>query len=615
MPPANPVRKNLFKAFLQTLASLFAIPLIALAFSHYVLATQDAAFMRRVETQIPADTRMSPERQQEALAWYHARPLSSACDDNDPKDQEFHEKACEDYSMRWQFHWTQRAAIAALLLGAGLLATALALAALAFVNRGLRYASFVAGWRLMTAASAVEVVLQSSMVVWLSFWLTAYFWERYFVKLVVIAGCAAGLAVFYAIWMLFKKSALDGRIEGELVTSADAPSLWSAVQASAARVKTAAPDHIVAGIDTNFFVTEAPCVVQGRTIKGRTLFISIPLLRVLSKQEADAVLAHELAHLGGGDTRSSALLGPKLKQFDQYTWRMHGGGLTLVAHYLLRLYRMIFSFALARDSREREYLADRVAARLTAPQAIVHSLIKISAYAQYRDQVERRLFAQERQHGGALGISGFVAEGLHPYAMSPDFVGTMRGASVPHPYDSHPPLRERMRNVGFAVEEARYGAIVTAVPQVTWVDDIPGAGAIESRLWTAYEQRFMEAHLRSLAYRYEPKNDKERAIVLRYFPPMAFDLGKGRHITVSYDALHADADGGQPILWDQIKKILYKDSSFGNTATVTLVDRGTSKTVDRKIKLRGLGKQQEAAFKAAVNRYWHRHQVMRSQQK
>ena len=614
MPLANPVRKHLSKVFLQTLASLFAIPLIALAFTHYVLATQDAAFMQRVETQISADDRMAPADRAQALAWYHARPLSSACEDTDPKDRAFREKACEDYSMRWQFHWTERTAVSTLVLGVALLATALALGALAFVNRGLRYASFVAGWRLMTLASALEVVLQSAMVVWLSFWLTAYFWERYFVKLVVLAGVAAVLAVFYAIWMLFKRAAADGAIEGELVAPDDAPLLWAAVRASAARVKTAAPDHIVAGIDTNFFVTEAPCVVQGRTIKGRTLFISIPLLRVLSKQEADAVLAHELAHLGGGDTRSSAMLGPRLKQFDQYTWRMHGGGLTLVAHYLLRLYRMIFSFALARDSREREHLADRVAAGLTAPQAIVHSLIKISAYAQYRDQVERRLFAQDRQHGLVLGISAFVAEGLHPYATSPDFVEAMRGANVPHPYDSHPPLRERMRNVGFPVEEERYGGIVAAVPAATWVDDIPVAAALEARLWTAYEQRFNEAHLHSLAYRYRPANDEELAIVLRYFPPVTFAVGKGDHITVSHDALHADADGGRPIPWDQIKQIQYKESSFGNTATVTLVDRDTLKKVDRKIKLRGMGKQQEAAFKAAIKRYWHRHQVMRSQQ-
>lgn len=613
MSLADPVRKDLAKVFLQTLASLFLIPIITFAFAHMVLARQDAEFMRHVESEVASDTRMTSEQQQGTVAYYRAHPLSSSCDVVDAKDQEFHDRACETYSMRWQFYWALKGAAIALVLGTGLLAMTLVLAALAFVNRGLRYASFVAGWRVMTAASAAEVVMQSSMVVWLSFWLTAYFWERYFVKLVALAGIAAAIAAFYAVWTLFKKPSLANSIEGELVAPADAPLLWAAVQASAARVKTAAPDHIVAGIDANFFVTEAPCVVQGRTIRGRTLFISIPLLRVLSRQEADAVLCHELAHLGGGDTRSSALLGPRLKQFDQYTWRMHGGGLTLVAHYLLRLYRMIFSFALARDSREREFMADRVAAGLTAPQAIVQSLVKISAYAQYRGQVERRLFEHDRQHGAALGISGVVAQGLLPYATSPDFVATMRTASVPHPYDSHPPLRERMGNVGHVVKEVHYGAIVAAVPQATWVEDMPVADALEARLWTAYEQRFNEQHLRNLAYRYEPKNDEERAVVLRYFPPIAFDLGKGARITITYDALHADADGGQPILWDQIKQMAYKDSSFGNTLSVTFVDRSTMKSSDRKIKLRGLGKQ-EATLKAVVNAYWHRHQVMRSQQ-
>jgi Zn-dependent protease with chaperone function len=191
--------------------------------------------------------------------------------------------------------------------------------------------------------------------------------------------------------------------------------------------------------------------VAGQTLTGRTLFVSIPLLRVLDTSEADAVLAHELAHLGGGDTRSSAALGPKLNQFDLYTWQMRSGGLTIVAHYLLRLYRMVFEFALARDSREREYTADRVAAKLTAPQSIVQSLIKISAYSSYRNTVERKLFEQEHQHSGALGIAGFVADGLHPYARSGEFVTAMKTAAVPHPYDTHPPLLERMRNVNHKV--------------------------------------------------------------------------------------------------------------------------------------------------------------------
>ncbi len=196
---------------------------------------------------------------------------------------------------------------------------------------------------------------------------------------------------------------------------------------------------------------------------------------MLDQTEADAVLAHELAHLGGGDTRSSAALGPQLLQFDQYTWKMRSGGLTIVAHYLLRLYRMIFSFALARDSREREYKADRVAAGLTAPHAIVQSLIKISAYASYRGDVERKLFAQNREHDGALGIARFVADGLPPYASSDVFIEAMKTADVPHPYDNHPPLLERMRNVGHHVPESAYGAIVATAPEASWADDIETA--------------------------------------------------------------------------------------------------------------------------------------------
>ena len=607
------VRTDLVKVFLLSIAWLFVIPIATLVFTHHALISGDAEFLERVEQRVAADTRRSPDQKQELLAFYRAHPLSAACTASGPDEQAFHDQVCETYSMHWQFHWAERAAQATLWLGAALLLAALALGALAFVNRGLRYASFVAGWRVMTIGSAVEVVLQSAMVVWLSFWLTAYFWERYYIKLVGIAGVAAAAAVFFAIYTLFKKSAGGHEIEGDLLTPDDAPRLWQRIRALAAQVKTAPPDQVVAGIDTNFFVTEAPCTVQGQPVLGRTLFISIPLLRVLDTQEADAVLAHELAHLGGGDTRRSAMLGPKLQQFDQYTWEMRSGGLTIVAHYLLRLYRMIFSFALARDSRDREYNADRVAAGLTAPHAIVQSLIKISAYSSYRNDVESRLFAEDRRHGASLGIAGFVAEGLRPYAQSDAFITTMRSAGVPHPYDSHPPLSERMRNVGHMVDEQAYGPIVTTAPEASWVDEMPTAHAIEERLWAQYEQQFSQAHERSLAYRYEPANDEELAIVLRYFPDVVFERKGGERIEIGHTGMKATADGGQTIPWDEVKGLSFNNSNFGNALVVTHFDKGVLGSRTTKVKLSGLGKQ-EAGFKEAVSHYWHRHQVMRAQQ-
>eukprot|EP01041_Mallomonas_annulata_P039487 gene39487-63183_t len=54
------------------------------------------------------------------------------------------------------------------------------------------------------------------------------------------------------------------------------------------------------------------------------------LLRILDQAEADAVFGHELAHLRGGDTQSSARLGPKLVQFDHYRHAVRSGGLSAV---------------------------------------------------------------------------------------------------------------------------------------------------------------------------------------------------------------------------------------------------------------------------------------------
>lgn len=613
MAVARTIHKDLFRVFLLTLVSLFAIPAATLVFTEYALRSQDAEFLQAIESRIAADTRLSAADKALTTEFYRSHPLSKACSATAPEDKDFHDQVCSPYSMQWQFHWADRAAIWTLALGAALLAAALVLGALAFANRGLRYASFVAGWRLMTVSSAVEVVLQSAMLVWLSFWLTAYFMERYYVKLIAIAGIAAAIAVFYAIYTLFKKLPFGSEIEGELVAEADAPRLWNRIRELATRVKTAPPDHIVAGIDTNFFVTEAPCDVRGRTLNGRTLFVSIPLLRVLDQTEADAVLAHELAHLGGGDTRSSAALGPKLQQFDQYTWEMRSGGLTIVAHFLLRLYRMIFSFALARDSREREFKADRVSAGLTAPNAIVQSLIKISAYASYRNDVERKLFEQNRQHDGALGIAGFVAAGLPPYAGSEAFIETMKTADVPHPYDSHPPLLERMRNVGHHVPESAYGAIVSTAPSASWADEIETAADIETRMWNDYEQRFVQNHELSLAYRYEPATEEERAVVLRHFPPVEFALKNNERVQVSYQGLHQSVDGGSTIGWDEVKDLTFQDNAFADMLIVSHHDKGMLGARTTKVKVGGLGKQKDN-FKGAVGRYWQRHQIMRAEQ-
>ena len=97
----------------------------------------------------------------------------------------------------------------------------------------------------------------------------------------------------------------------------------------------------------------------------------------------------------------------------------------------------------------------------------------------------------------------------------------------------NPPLAERMQNVGHTVGEQDYSAIVTRAPEATWIPDIPTADSIEQRLWGVYEQQFAAAHEQQLAYRYRPATDEERALVLKYFPPVEFALRGGKRVGIS----------------------------------------------------------------------------------
>jgi hypothetical protein len=289
---------------------------------------------------------------------------------------------------------------------------------------------------------------------------------------------------------------------------------------------------------------------------------------------------------------------------------MGSGGLTRVVWPFMQLYRLILQAALSHDSREREFKADRAAARLVSPQAVVEALVKVIAYSSYRDNVEQGLFDSRKKLEGELGMAATVAAGLQSYARSDDFADDMHLARIPHPFDSHPSLALRMRNVGFRLEPEDFGRTVGTPPRGTWAEDIASADAIEQRLWSAYEAEFAQQHEVSLAYRYWPRNDEELAVVQKYFPPVAFSLRQGS-IGVTYRGI---APQGEPELeWDEVKAMQYSDGSFGDSLVVTLNEKAMVGNKTRKISLSGLGKQKDA-FKEAVGLYWHRHKVARGQE-
>ncbi|WP_082565264.1 M48 family metalloprotease [Duganella sp. Root1480D1] len=597
------LKSDLMRMALYAVLSLALVPGITLVFSGHVLKTWDREFLESIEGDLRKANVALAEREQ-VLARFRADPPSTICGNSDPAAAEYRSRACEPWGHQWQFYWAHKVS-QIMLLGGVLLAALIVLLCLAAQRgRDVQYRSLLLGRRLLSWSGSIEVVAQNAMLAWLSFWLTAWFFHMYSIKLVAITGIAAAAAALLAVTQIFARPKWKFEVEGELVREQDAPALWQRVRGLAQMLGTAPPRQIIGGIDTNFFVTESQISLGNQTVDGRTLFVSLPLLRVLDQREADAVLAHELAHFSGGDTERSAKLGPALSQFDGYLGAMQGNFMTLIAYYPLALYRTALELGLMRESREREFLADRAAAQAVAGRPLISALIKISAYGNYRGHIEEELFQRDDRHEGEIGIAAYVAQGLKPFANSERFQDAMQGASVPHPFDSHPKLSERMENVSSPIPSKLFGAVVASTVANSWHSEILTAEAIEARLWNAYESRFAKAHEHTLAYRYHPSNDAERAIVLKYFPPR--DFGP---IVVAYDGITVNADQSN-FDWDQVTNMNYEDGYGGDVLTLTLADPHSGKTSSKKVKLPGL-KPQRDELKQALGMYKQRHAVSR----
>lgn len=610
MHSLEPVKRDLLRLSRNALLALFLIPVLSLLFIGHAQSGWDRDFTASASRATEANLAISPADRAQMIAMFEAMPPSKACAAGAPVPPSYRAALCGGYGQAyghiWQFQLAGKTVKGLLLFELAVCLALIVLARMAFRGRQAQYRSLVLAWGLLAWSGALIVVAQSALLTWLSYWLTAWFFHVYSIKLVGVTGFLAGAAALAAVAQIFARLPREMPIDGELVREADAPALWARIKALAAQMGTAAPHRIVAGIDANFFVTEGAVQVQGRTFRGRSLYVSLPLLRVLDQREADAVLAHELAHFKGGDTGSSAALGPKLAQFDLYVARMNGPSLTLIGFYLLAAYRTVFEVALMRDSREREFLADRAAARAVHALPLMRALVKVAAYGSYRDRIEQELFERRSRHEGSLGIAAQVAEGLQPFARSHQFRRLMVQASVPHPFDSHPLLRERMANLKCVVPEEEFGQVLAHPVLQCWASEILTGEAIEARLWASYERQFAQAHEQNLAWRYLPRTEAERAVVEQYFPARRFDLSDGRSLDLDYEGL--DLPDGTRLMWREIDGVGYEDGMLGDVLTLTLKEKGAFGRKSVKVKLAGI-KAQRDLLKAALGQYWERHKV------
>jgi hypothetical protein len=284
------------------------------------------------------------------------------------------------------------------------------------------------------------------------------------------------------------------------------------------------------------------------------------MLKVLAVDEADAVLGHELAHFSGQDTLWSRKISPLTEKFALYLQALASGMSLIVAHFM-HVFWKLYGLSIRRLSRVREFRADRIGADLVSADAMKRALIKITCYCEYRAKTEQGIFEKQRvdrelnlpmqlEQGYPAFLSGFAENGESVLER------------VPHPFDTHPTLNNRLAQLGFEAHTALHDPELQQPAANSWYHAIGNAADVEHRLWTEQQEALQSLHSVSLAWRLMPTDEEQAAVVREHFPQAIFRKKDGSQATLEFDRIQLPGAATSILFKDIVHVVL--DDSWGN---------------------------------------------------
>ncbi len=325
------------------------------------------------------------------------------------------------------------------------------------------------------------------------------------VHFILIGGI--GLAALFGgvslIISSFKMAAKQNHfVMGEVLDPEHHSKLYTYIRGLAERLGARPPEHIVVGLEPNFYVTSADVQVAGREkpLTGETLFLSLPLARIFSPEEITAVVGHELGHFRGQDTFYSLKFSPVYSGLTHAVSKMEspeeGGGAdsiaTLPALSMLSFMIDVFHTNVSAISREREFEADKAAAEVAMPQALATSLLKISLYGQAWNTLQEHTVARLTQGKTTRNLSQLFSSTVR-YDVNreslPQVIDTIAQETIAHPTDSHPPTVHRIQALGLSVDDIDHQSLL--IPEECAIDLIQDHRALEERLTILQQQYYV----------------------------------------------------------------------------------------------------------------------------
>lgn len=246
---------------------------------------------------------------------------------------------------------------------------------------------------------------------------------------------------------------------GVLLQPSAHPKLFEEIHQLAADLNEPVPEEVYLIGAVNAWVADRGGILGFGS--RRVMAIGLPLFSILSVSEFRGVLAHEFAHYYGGDTK----LGPFVYRTQSAVARAlqntarFGAGVSLpwlfrlvqrgVAH-LLNWYFLLFLRVINFVSRKSEFRADELACIIAGNSAVAEGLRKIHgagwAWLLYWASEVSPLAIGGHIPPIAAGFAQFLAAPTVAPQIAQYLEKELVGGES-DPYDSHPPLRQRLAAV------------------------------------------------------------------------------------------------------------------------------------------------------------------------
>jgi Zn-dependent protease with chaperone function len=305
--------------------------------------------------------------------------------------------------------------------------------------------------KLVLVGSAALLVLQGALilgVLWESMQVSGWTWPwlLFIVGITVVLGAAGALD---AVAKMGRRRALS--VNGRALRRDEEPALFAEVDDIALRLGAEAPTTILAGFEPNFFVVDADVEALGSAQTGKTMFVSLPVAGLLTREEFRAIVGHELGHLRGDDTLFTRRVSPLYGAAGDAFGGLLGAGrrgigiITLPVGLMLQAVFGTLFGSLGEMKRSRELEADRAGAEATSALAFASALVKLTRTS----DVWRGTFGAYVQ-GLATGaaLPSVTVDYLARARTSATAGSDDADARLGHPFDTHPPTALRLRALG-----------------------------------------------------------------------------------------------------------------------------------------------------------------------